>query len=282
MGAGMAEAAEVPITVIAPRKGWAGFGFAEVWEFRELLWVLARRDIKVRYTQTVLGAAWAVIQPLTTMVVFSVVFGTLAKIPSDGLPYPIFAFAALVPWGYFSHTLGGISGSIVGYGGMLSKVYFPRLIPPLVPILSGLVDFSIAMAVLGGLMAWFGIAPTAAIVALPALLLLAMVTALSVGIWIAALNVHYRDFRYVVPFLTQLWFYASPVAYPSSLVPERWRALYGINPMASVIEGFRWALLGKGTPPGPMLWVSVAVVVLLLLTGLMFFRRMERTFVDVV
>lgn len=269
------------VVVLRPRRGWAGLGLSDLWEFRELLWVLAGRDVKVRYKQTVLGAAWAVIQPIAVMVIFSIFFGRLAGIPSDGVPYPIFAFAALVPWTYFAHALSGASVSVVEHRGIITKVYFPRVLLPAAPLLSGLVDFVLALGVLVVMMAAYGIVPTAAIVALPALILLAMMTALALGLWLSALNAHYRDFRYVIPFLLQLGFFLSPIAYPSSLVPGKWRLVYALNPMTGVIEGFRWALLG--TPaPGPMLWVSAGAVFVLFVTGLAFFRRMERTFVDVI
>ncbi|MBI2901299.1 MAG: ABC transporter permease [Planctomycetes bacterium] len=270
------------VTVIRPRKGWAGLGLGELWEFRELLWVLAAREVKVRYKQTFLGATWAVIQPITVMIIFTIFFGKLAGLPSDGLPYPVFAFAALLPWGYFSHAMAGASGSVIEHRGIISKVYFPRLILPLAPLLSALVDFGISFLVLAGLMVYYGIVPSAAAALLPLFVLLAMLSALALGLWLAALNAHYRDFRYVVPFLLNVAFFASPIAYPSSMIRHPvWKALYGLNPMAGVIEGFRWALL-RGAPPGPMLWVSTAMMLALLVSGLAFYRRMERTFVDVV
>ena len=278
----MSEAA-TRVTLIQPRRGWIGLGLGEVWEFRDLLWVFAARDIKVRYKQTVLGAAWAVLQPFSVMVIFSIFFGRLAKIPSDGIPYPVFAFAALVPWYYFSHCLAAASGSIVQNQSIITKVYFPRIILLLAPLVSGLVDFGIGLVVLVGMALCFGIVPTVAVVYLPALVLFAAMTALAGGLWLSGLNAHYRDFRYVVPFFLQIGFFSTPIAYPSSLIKnETYRALYGLNPMAGVVEGFRWALLGKGQPPGAMLLVSAGVVFILLVTGLAFFRRMERTFVDVV
>ena len=276
------DASSRSVTIIQPRQNGVRLGFGELWEFRELLWVLATREIKIRYKQTFLGAGWAVLQPFAAMIVFSVIFGKLAKIPSDGIPYPIFAYAALVPWFYFSRALSGAAGSIVEHRPVITKVYFPRLLLPIAPLISGLLDFFIAMLVLIGMMAWFKIIPTVAIVALPALILLAMLTALAVGLWLSALSAHFRDFRYMIPFMIQLWLWATPIVYPSSLIPDQWRALYGLNPMAGVVEGFRWALLGVDTSPGPMIWVSVSVVLLLLFSGLIFFRRMERTFVDVV
>jgi len=271
------------ITVIGPSRGWVSLKLREVWEYRELIYFLTWRDIMVRYKQTVLGAAWAVIQPFFTMVVFSVFFGKLAKLSSEGIPYPVFAYCALLPWHYFAEAMSRSSSSLVGSSNLITKVYFPRLVIPLSSVLSPVVDFVIAFVVLVGMMLYYGMRPTAAIVWLPLFLLLALVTALGVGMWLSALNVQYRDVRYyVIPFLTQFWMFATPVAYSSSLVPERWRALYGLNPMAGVVEGFRWALLGTGQTPGPMLAVSVAVVLLLLVSGAFYFRRMEKTFADVV
>jgi lipopolysaccharide transport system permease protein len=254
----------------------------ELWLYRELLWFLAVRDVKVRYKQTVLGAAWAVIQPLFTMIVFSIFFGRLAGISSDGVPYPLFALCALLPWQLFSYALTQSSNSLVAEQRLITKVYFPRLIVPLSSVLAGLVDFGIAFVLLLGMMAWYGMAPGWAALTVPLFLLFAVATALAVGLWLAALNVQYRDFRYTIPFLAQLWMFVSPVAYPSSLVPEPWRPLYGLNPMAGVIEGFRWALLGRADPSWGLLGVSAAVVALLLVGGLFYFRRMEKTFADVV
>jgi len=256
--------------------------FQELWEYRELLYFLTWRDIKVRYKQTVLGAAWAIIQPFFTMVVFSIFFGKLARMPSDGLPYPIFAYCALLPWGYFAGALGGASNSLIGSANLLTKVYFPRLIIPLASTIRGLIDFAIAFTILIGMMLYYGIVPTIATLTLPLFLLMAMATALGVGLWLSALSVRYRDVQYLIPFLTQLWLFATPVAYPSSLVPEAWRPLYGLNPMVGVIEGFRWALLGAGQTSGLMLAISVAVVLALLVSGMFYFRKTERTFADVV
>lgn len=270
------------ITVISPSRGWISLKLSELWEYRELLYFLTWRDIKVRYKQTAIGAAWAIIQPFFAMVVFSIFFGQLAKIPSDGIPYPIFTYCALLPWQLFAHALNESSNSLVTNQGLITKVYFPRLIIPVAPVLAGLVDFGIAFLVLIGMMLFYGIIPTFAIVTLPLFLILAVATALSVGLWLSALNVQYRDVRYTIPFLTQFWLFATPVAYPSSLVPESWRALYGLNPMAGVVEGFRWALLGKAEGPGALIAVSVIVVVALLIGGLYYFRRMEKTFADVV
>jgi lipopolysaccharide transport system permease protein len=275
-----AEQVAVPVVVIEPRTGWSLPDLRELWEYRELLYFLVWRDVKVRYKQTALGASWAVIQPFFTMVVFSLFFGRLAGVPSDGLPYPIFSFAALVPWTFFANGLTQSSNSLVASQNLLKKVYFPRLAIPTATVLAGGVDFVIAFGVLLGMMAFYGIMPTAAVVWLPALLLLALVTALGVGLWFAALNVQYRDVAYVVPFTVQLWLFATPIAYPSSLLPEPWRTLYGLNPMAGVVEGFRWALLGTGTPPGPMLAVSAVAAVAILIGGALYFRRMERGFAD--
>ena len=272
----------VPTYFIGPASGWTSIGLRELWEYRELLYFLTWRDIKVRYKQTALGAAWAIIQPFFMMLVFSLFFGRLAKIPSDGIPYPIFAFCALLPWQLFAHALTESSNSLVANERLITKVYFPRLVVPIAAVLGGLVDFAVAFVILLGMMFYYGIVPTWAIVTLPAFLLLAIMTALGVGLWLSALNVQYRDVRYTINFLIQFWLFATPVAYPSSIVPESWRALYGLNPMAGVVEGFRWALLGKSSPPGALLAVSVAMVVLILVGGLYYFRRMEQEFADVV
>jgi lipopolysaccharide transport system permease protein len=271
-----------PVLVLQPSKGLVRLNLRDVWAYRELLFFLIWRDVKVRYKQTVLGAAWAILQPVMTMVVFSVFFGRLAKMPSDGIPYPVFAFAALLPWQLFAYALTESSNSLVGSQHLITKVYFPRLVVPLAAVLAGIVDFAIAFAVLLALMWYYGIMPTGAIVLLPLFVLFAVVTALAVGLWLASLNVKYRDVRYTIPFLTQFWMFATPVAYPSSLVPEQWRALLGLNPMAGVVEGFRWALLGSAQGPGPLLAVSVVAVVILLVGGLMYFRQMETTFADLV
>ncbi|MCC7124235.1 MAG: ABC transporter permease [Acidobacteria bacterium] len=277
-----AAARPLPHVRLEPSRGWVGLRLREVWEYHELVYFLMWRDVKVRYKQTALGAAWAIIQPLFTMIVFTLFFGRLAKIPSDGLPYPIFTYAALVPWTFFANGLAQSADSLAGSANLLRKVYFPRLAIPLATVLSGVVDFCIAFVVLIGLMAVYGVVPTANIVWLPALLLLALCTALGVGLWLSALNVQYRDVKYVVPFLVQFWMLATPIAYPSSMIPEPWRTVYGINPMSGVIEGFRWALLGTDSPPGMMLAVSVAVSVSLLVGGAFYFKRLERTFADIV
>ncbi len=271
-----------PTFSIDPPTRWTAIGFRELWEYRELLYFLTWRDIKVRYKQTVLGAAWAIIQPLFMMIIFSLFFGRLANVPSDGIPYPVFSFCALLPWQLFAHALSASSDSLVGNQNLITKVYFPRLVVPISAVLGGLVDFAIAFVILLILMLYYGIVPGWAIVTLPGFILLAILTALSVGLWLSALNVKYRDVRYTMNFLIQFWLFATPVAYPSSIVPVQWRPLYGLNPMAGVVEGFRWALLGKSEPPGAMLWVSVVVVLLLLVGGLSYFRRMEQEFADIV
>jgi lipopolysaccharide transport system permease protein len=264
------------------RPGWVAIDFAELWRYRELLVFQAIRDIRVRYKQTVLGAAWAILQPVMTMVVFSIFFGKLAGVPSDGIPYPLFAFCALLPWQLFAYALTYSSNSLVDNANVLTKVYFPRLILPLAAVIAGLVDFAIAFVVLVGMMTYYGMLPGWSVITLPLFTMLALAAALSVGLWLSALNVKYRDIRYTIPFLAQLWLFASPVAYSSSLVPEKWQAVYGINPMVGVIEGFRWALLGKSAPPGPMLIVSVVMTAVLLTGGLFYFRRMEKSFADIV
>jgi len=272
----------VPTLVIQPSRGWVSLRLGELWEYRELLYFLVWRDVKVRYKQTALGAAWAIIQPFFTMVVFSLFFGKLAKIPSEGVPYPIFSYAALVPWTFFSNGLTQSSNSLVGSANLITKVYFPRLTIPIATVLSGVIDFVLAFAVLLGMMLYYGIIPTVNVLWLPLFLLLALVASLGVGLWLSALNVEYRDVRYVVPFLTQFWLFATPIAYPSSLLNEPWRTLYGLNPMVGVVEGFRWALLGTNTAPGPMIAVSSLAAVLILVGGAFYFRRMEKTFADVV
>jgi lipopolysaccharide transport system permease protein len=271
-----------PSLRIDPPSRWISVDFRELWEYRELLYFLTWRDIKVRYKQTVLGAAWAIIQPVFMMVVFSIFFGRLAKVPSDGIPYPVFTFCALLPWQLFAHAVAESSNSLVGNQNLITKVYFPRLVIPLSAVLSGLVDFVIAFIVLLALILWYGIIPGWAIVTLPAFVLLAICTALAVGLWLSALSVQYRDVRYLINFVLQFWLFATPVVYPSSIVPEKWRILYGLNPMAGVVEGFRWALLGKSSALGSILWVSVGVVAVILVGGIYYFRRMEQEFADIV
>jgi lipopolysaccharide transport system permease protein len=268
--------------IIRPRKGWAFPDLREVWEFRELVYFFAWRDVKVRYKQTVLGAGWAVIQPFFTMIVFTIFFGNLAKIPSEGVPYPIFSYAALVPWTYFGNALTQSSSSMVTNRQIITRVYFPRIIIPIGVMLSGLVDFSISFVVLLGMMLYYHIVPTVAIMLLPLLVLLSMATALGAGLWLSALNALYRDVQYVLPFLVQFWLFATPIAYPSTLVPEFWRPILGLNPMAGVVEGFRLALLGTQVDVGLMFYVSLALVAFILVGGLLYFNRMERTFADMV
>jgi lipopolysaccharide transport system permease protein len=268
-------------TVITPPQRWAQIDLSEIWHYRELLFFLAWRDLKVRYRQTAIGASWAVLQPVLTMVVFSIFFGTLAKIPSDGLPYPVFAYAGLLPWQLFAASLTQSSNSLVNSADLMRKVYFPRLIMPFASVIANTVDFVIAFVVLIAMMVFFQIAPTAGILLLPVFIVLALVTALGVGLWLAALNVQYRDIRYVVPFLTQFWMYLTPVIYPSSMLGEPWRTILAINPMVGVVEGFRWALLGT-EPPGAIILISTLVSVVLLVSGAIYFRRVEQTFADVV
>jgi lipopolysaccharide transport system permease protein len=265
---------------IEPPRGWLELRLREVWEYRELLYSFVGRDVKVRYKQTVIGVAWVILQPLMTMGVFTIFFGRLAKLPSQGLPYPVFYFAALVPWAYFSQALTNCTQIVVNNQHVITKVYFPRLILPLAAVCSPLVDFAIGLAVMIILALAYGIHPGAAALLLPVLILLALLTALGVGLWSSALNALYRDVGAVIPFVVQFWMLASPVAYPSSLVPERWRWLYGLNPMAGVIDGFRWALTGRGQAPGLLLAVSAAMVALILVGGLFFFQRVEGTIAD--
>jgi lipopolysaccharide transport system permease protein len=267
---------------LAPSKGWVGLHLRELWAYHELLYFLVWRDVKVRYKQTALGASWAIIQPLFTMLVFTVFFGKLAKMPSDGLPYPVFSYAALVPWTFFANGLTQSADSLAGSANLLRKVYFPRLAIPVAAVLSGVVDFVIAFCVLLVMMTVYGVHPTIHVVWLPVLLLLALTTSLGVGLWLSALNVEFRDVKYVVPFIVQFWMLATPIAYPSSLIHEPWHTWYGLNPMSGVVEGFRWALLGRTASPGSMVWVSALVSLSLLVGGAYFFRRMEKTFADIV
>lgn len=268
--------------VLGPPGSWFHLRLGELWEFRELLFFLVWRDIKVRYRQTILGASWAVIQPLLTMVVFSVIFGKLGKLPSNGIPYPVFTFAALLPWQLFSRSLSEASMSLVGNQHMVTKIYFPRIFLPASSILSGLIDFSISFVVLLILMFFYKIPFTWAMLTVPLFLLLCIISSLSVGLWLSALNVRYRDIKYITPFLIQFWLYATPVAYSTSLIPEQWRFLYGLNPMAGVVEGFRWALLGQQISVGSFMGISIAAVILLFISSLFYFQRMELTFADVV
>jgi lipopolysaccharide transport system permease protein len=272
----------LPTVTIQPSQGWASLNLADLWEYRELLYFLVWRDLKVRYKQTALGVTWVVIQPLVATLIFTVIFGNLAQMPSNGLPYPVFSLAALLPWNYFASALSRAGTSLVHNSHVITKVYFPRLIIPLASVFSMLLDSAIAFLVLLALMLFYQVWPSWAILTLPLFVLLAVGSALGVSLWLAALNVQYRDVNHLIPFLVQVWMYATPVIYPLSLIPERWRLLYSLNPMASVVEGFRWALTGQGEPPGSLLLVSTAVVVLLLVSGAFFFRRTEQTFADIV
>ncbi len=269
-------------TIIRPSSGWKALNLRDLWIYRELVFFMTWRDLKVRYKQTLLGAAWAILQPFMTMVVFSIFFGSLAKVPSDGVPYPIFSYTALIPWTLFSKALQDASRSLVNNSHMITKVYFPRMILPLASILAGVVDFLIAFVVLLGMMVYYKVVPTANIWTIPLFLLLALVTAVGVSLWLSALNVLYRDINYVLPFLTQFWMYLTPIAYSSSLVPEEWQLIYALNPMTGVVEGFRWALLGTGQGPGMLTLVSSGIALFLLITGMFYFKRMERLFADMV
>lgn len=270
-----------PIVVIRPLRGWVPINLREIWAYRELLYFLTWRDVKVRYKQTVLGFAWAILQPFLMMIVFSLFFGNLLNVPSEDIPYPLFSYAALLPWTLFAQGINRSSDSLVGNISMVQKIYCPRLILPIAGILAPVVDFAIAFVILIGLMFYFGYTPTVRILLVIPLLLLALLTALGVGLWLSAINVRYRDVRYAIPFLVQLWLFASPVVYSSSLLPQQFQVIYGLNPMAGVIEGFRWALLDTD-PPGSLLIVSVLIVIIVLISGAFYFRRMERTFADVV
>ena len=270
------------LIVVQPHSRPLASGLSDFWKNRHLIHLFVWRDLRARYKQTALGAAWAILQPVLTMLVFSLFFGRLARIPSQGLPYPIFYYSALLPWMYFATAMQAATNIVVENQRVITKIYFPRVVLPIAAVLAGLLDFAISFAVLLALMAYYRMAPTGAVIWLPLFTLLAVFTALGVGLWLSALNALYRDVRYVVPFLVQFWLFASPVAYPSSLVPEKWRWLYGLNPMAGVIEGFRWALTGHGQPPGILLAASSVAVVLLVLTGLVYYHAMEGTIADVV
>jgi lipopolysaccharide transport system permease protein len=272
---------EIPVTIIRPLKGWMPIELKELWAYRELIYSFASRDIRVRYKQTVLGAAWAIIQPLFAMVIFTIVFGGFAKIPSEGIPYPIFSYSALLPWTLFAEGITRSTSSMITNSNIMTKVYFPRLVMPISGILSPLVDFAVAFVILIGMMLYYGFIPTVNIIWLPAFILLALATSLGVGLWLSALNVQYRDFQYTVPFIVQIWLYSSPVVYASSLVPEKYRMIYGLNPMAGVIEGFRWVLLGT-EPPSSMFFLSILMVIVILISGAYYFKRMEKIFADVV
>lgn len=268
--------------VIEPPKGWLGINLREVWAYRELLLILAWRDVSIMYKQSIVGIGWVIIQPVMTMIIFTIIFGKFAKLPSEGVPYPIFTYCALLPWNYFARSLSGSSNSLVGASHLITKVYFPRLIIPLSKVFSGLVDFCIAFVILIVMMVWYHISPTGGIFFLPLFMLVAMITSLAVGLWLTALNVKYRDVQFVVPFLTQFWLYASPVAYSTSIVPVKWQWIYALNPMVGVIEGFRWALLGKSAPNTEMILLSSGIVLLIFVSGLYYFKRMERTFADII
>lgn len=274
--------AKIPVIRIEPSRGWPSLNLRELWEYHELLYFLTWRDIKARYKQTVLGAAWAILQPLFAMVIFSLIFGKLARIPSDDIPYPIFSFAALVPWQFFANGVSQSSNSIVGNANLIRKVYFPRLVIPISAVLGGGIDFILAFIVLIGLMAFYGVTPTWAVLWMPLLLLLTLTTSLGVSLWLTAMNTRFRDVSYVVPFMVQTWMFITPIVYPSSLLDEPWQTLYGINPMAGVVEGFRWALLGTDTAPGPIIIVSSLIALALLFSGVYYFRLMEKAFADVV
>jgi len=274
-----------PTTIyIKPSKGFAALNLRDMWIYRELIYFMIWREIKVRYKQTMLGAAWAIIQPVLTMIVFTFLFGRIAKLPTDGnVPYPIFSYTALLPWGLFVAALNQASRSLTSNQNMVSKIYFPRLVLPLASVLSGLIDFIIAFVILIGLMIYYHIAPSINVLwALPLFLLLTIITALGVALWLSAINVQYRDVNYALPFMTQFWLFATPVAYSSSLISEKWRLVYSLNPMAGVVNGFRWALLGVGNGPDAGLWISVGIALIILISGLFYFRNMEKTFADTI
>jgi lipopolysaccharide transport system permease protein len=276
------ESISPPLVIIEPSASWIPLQLKNLWEYRELLYFLVWRDVKIKYKQTFLGIAWAFLQPFLTMVIFSVFFGKFAGIPSDGIPYPVFTFAALLPWQYFSNAITLSGNSLVANQQLITKVYFPRLIIPIASVASGIVDFAVAFLILLGMMVFYGIYPSAAIILLPLFILLAFITALSASLWLAALNVQYRDVRYTIPFITQIWLFATPIAYPISIIPEQWRLLYSLNPMVGVVEGFRWSLLNTGEPPDIFIFVSVLVTLVILLGGLYYFKKMEKTFADVI
>jgi lipopolysaccharide transport system permease protein len=280
VGESRGDSEEIPWFEIRPTAGWVSLDWRELWAYRELIYFLAWREIKVRYKQTAIGVAWAVLQPLAMMLVFTIFFGRLASMPSEGIPYPLFAFAALLPWQLFSRTITEATNSLVADQRLITRVYFPRIIIPLATTISGIVDFAISAGLLVALMLFYGVVPGMEIVWLPAFILLMLIAALGVGLWLSALNVEYRDVRYVLPFLNQFWLFVTPVVYPSSLVPERWQLLYGLNPMVGVVEGFRWALLGVGQGPSLMLAVSTVISFALFVSGIVWFQRREQTFVD--
>lgn len=280
VGYKMVGRSSTPEIIIEPSRGWQALGLKDLWEFRELFYFLAWRDIKVRYKQTVLGAGWAILQPFLSMVIFTLFFGILAKMPSDGLPYPLFAYSALLPWQLFVYALTQSSNSLIENARLISKIYFPRLILPFASVVTGVVDFLVAFSILILLMLYYGVVPTWGVLVLPFFLILALGAAMSVGLWMSALNAKYRDVRYTLPFLAQAWMFATPIVYPSSMIPEAWRWLYGLNPMAGVVEGFRWALLGTDILHLPMILISTVVVLIGLVGGFYYFKRMEKTFAD--
>ena len=280
IGESHGDSQEAPSFEIRPTTGWVSLDLRELWAYRELVYFLTWRDIKVRYKQTAIGVAWAVLQPLAMMMVFTVLFGKLANIPSEGVPYPLFAYAALLPWQLFSRTISESTSSLVTDQRLITRVYFPRIIVPLSTTLAAMADFGIASGLLMALMFYYGVIPGAAVIWLPAFILLMVITALGIGFWLSALNVEYRDVMYTVPFIIQFWFFVTPIVYPSSLVPERWQILYGLNPMVGVVEGIRWALLGVGTGPSPMLAVSILIALFLFVSGIIWFQRREESFVD--
>lgn len=270
------------VIILKPTRGWAALNLGELWLYRELIYFMTWRDLKVRYKQTVLGAAWAILQPFLSMVVFSVFFGRWLGVPSGDVPYPVFSYTALLPWGLFSKAIADAGRSLVTNRAMITKVYFPRLTIPLASVLAGIVDFLIAFVVLLGMMWYYDIEITSKVFTLPFFLLLALIASLGVGLWLSAMNVFYRDIGYIIPFLTQIWFYLSPIVYATSTVPEKLQPIYALNPMVGVIDGFRWALLGQEPAPGPLLIISSAVAIILLVSGVIYFRRVERTFADIV
>lgn len=269
-------------TVIKPSVGWPSIDLKEIWAYRELLGILAWRDVSVRYKQSVVGIGWAIIQPVMTMIIFTIIFGKFAKLPSEGIPYPVFTYCALLPWSYFARSLGDSSDSLVGSAHLITKIHFPRIILPVSKVFAGLIDLSIAFIILVGMMVWYRILPTAGILLLPVFIVIAMLASLGVGLWLTALNVLYRDVKFVVPFLIQFWMYASPVAYSTSIIPDQWKWVYGLNPMVGVVEGFRWALLGKTAPLISMFFIPVLIIFVVLISGIYFFKKMEKTFADII
>lgn len=277
-----ATAAPRPVTEITPYRSPFAIDLREVWEYRELLFLFSWRDATIRYKQSVVGVGWALIQPIMMTAIFTLIFGRFAKLPSEGVPYTVFTLTALLPWNYFSRSLSESSNSLVGGSHLITKIYFPRLVLPISKVFSGLIDFAIAFLLLIALMIWYRVTPTAGVLMLPVFMLIAMLTAFGVGLWLTALNVKYRDVSFVIPFLVQIWMYASPVAYSTSIVPQRWQRIYGLNPMVCVVDGFRWALLGKSAPNPQAALSSISIVLVLLVSGLWYFNKMERTFADVI